>query len=84
MVRCGGTRLARTHARASPRWEKWASGIVGIVCARGTDIAHEKDTLHVHPKNLHGMLPGISRAGFAWTWSGQPARGPPHAATTPD
>ena len=47
-------------------------------------IADEKDTLHEHPKNLHGMLLGISRPGFAWTWSGQPARVSPHAATTPD
>jgi len=52
--------------------------------ARGNDIANEKDTLHVHPKNLHGMLLGISRPGFAWTWSGQPARVPLHAATKPD
>ena len=52
--------------------------------ARGNDLANERDTLHVHPKNLHGMLLGISRPGFAWTWSGQPARVPPHATTAPD
>ena len=52
--------------------------------ARGKDIANERDTIHVHPKNLHGMLLGISRPGFAWTWSGQPARVPPHATTAPD
>ncbi|MBL8381325.1 MAG: VOC family protein [Burkholderiales bacterium] len=45
--------------------------------ARSGDIANERDTMHVHPKNLHGMLLGISRQDFAWTWSGQPARVPP-------
>jgi hypothetical protein len=38
---------------------------------RGADIASERDNLWVHPKNLHGMLLGVSRTGFAWDWSGR-------------
>ncbi len=44
--------------------------------SRGADGATERDTLWVHPKHLHGMLLGVSRTGFAWTWSGQPQRVP--------
>ena len=40
--------------------------------ARAGDIATERDGLWVHPKSLHGMLLGVSRATFAWTWSGRP------------
>ena len=43
---------------------------------RSGDAAKERDTMWVHPKNLHGMLLGISRTGFAWDWSGQPERVP--------
>jgi hypothetical protein len=32
----------------------------------------------VHPKNLHGMLLGVSRTDYAWSWSGQPKRVPAH------
>lgn len=38
---------------------------------RGDNIASERDNLWVHPKNLHGMLLGVSRTGFAWDWSGR-------------
>ncbi|MCC6211299.1 MAG: VOC family protein [Burkholderiales bacterium] len=40
--------------------------------ARAGDIAAERDGLWVHPRSLHGMLLGVSRASFAWTWSGRP------------
>ncbi len=40
--------------------------------ARAGDIAAERDGLWIHPKSLHGMLLGVSRATFAWTWSGRP------------
>ncbi len=43
---------------------------------RSGNPANERDTLWVHPKNLHGMLLGVSRTGFAWDWSGQPERVP--------
>lgn len=46
------------------------------VAARGQDIRSERDTMWVHPKNLHGVLLGVSRTGFAWDWSGQPERIP--------
>ncbi|MGB7306104.1 MAG: VOC family protein [Burkholderiaceae bacterium] len=39
---------------------------------RSGELSTEQDTVWVHPKNLHGMLLGISRPGFAWTWSGRP------------
>jgi hypothetical protein len=44
--------------------------------ARSLDIANERDTLWVHPKSLHGMLLGVSRTGFGWTWSGKPDQVP--------
>lgn len=40
--------------------------------ARSGDIAAERDGMWVHPKNLHGLLLGISRGMFAWDWSGRP------------
>ncbi|MEZ5741773.1 MAG: hypothetical protein R3E68_21630 [Burkholderiaceae bacterium] len=45
--------------------------------ARSGDVATERDTAWVHPKDLHGMLLGISRTGFAWDWSGRPVLVPP-------
>jgi hypothetical protein len=32
------------------------------------------DNLFVHPKALGGLLLGVSRDSFAWSWSGDPAR----------
>lgn len=46
------------------------------VTGRGGAAAQERDTMWVHPRNLHGMLLGISRPDFAWIWSGQPDRVP--------
>lgn len=40
---------------------------------RGGDIATEREGLWVHPKNLHGLLLGVSRTTLAWEWSGRPA-----------
>jgi len=39
---------------------------------RGADLAAERDGAWVHPKSLHGMLLGISRATLGWIWSGRP------------
>ena len=39
---------------------------------RGGDIATEREGLWVHPKNLHGLLLGVSRTSLAWEWSGRP------------
>jgi len=44
--------------------------------ARSVEIENERDTLWVHPKSLHGMLLGVSRTGFGWTWSGKPDQVP--------
>jgi hypothetical protein len=40
---------------------------------RGPDLAAERDGGWVHPKDLHGMLLGISRTTLGWEWSGRPA-----------
>jgi hypothetical protein len=39
---------------------------------RGGNIAEERDGCWVHPKDLHGLLLGISRTSLAWEWSGRP------------
>jgi hypothetical protein len=47
---------------------------------RGDDPAAETDGLWVHPKDLHGLLLGVSRTGLAWHWSGRPELVPPRPA----
>jgi len=37
------------------------------------------DNLFVHPKALGGLLLGVSRESFAWSWSGEPQRVKPAA-----
>lgn len=32
------------------------------------------DSLFIHPRALAGMMLGVSRTSFAWTWSGHPER----------
>ena len=44
---------------------------------RGRDIMKEYDGFWVHPKDLHGMLLGVSRTKYAWNWSGRPELVPP-------
>jgi hypothetical protein len=38
---------------------------------RGSDPATDPDGGWVHPKELHGVLLGVSRTGLAWDWSGR-------------
>jgi hypothetical protein len=38
---------------------------------RGSDPVTEADGGWVHPKELHGLLLGMSRTGVAWDWSGR-------------
>lgn len=38
---------------------------------RGADPVTDPDGGWVHPKELHGLLLGISRTGLAWDWSGR-------------
>jgi hypothetical protein len=38
---------------------------------RGSDPVTEPDGGWVHPKELHGLLLGVSRTGVAWEWSGR-------------
>ncbi len=47
---------------------------------REGDIAREREGLWVHPKNLHGVLLGVSRTTLAWEWSGRPELVQPLAA----
>ena len=44
---------------------------------RGSDPASDPDGGWVHPKELHGLLLGISRTGLAWEWSGREDLVPP-------
>ncbi len=44
---------------------------------RGADPATDPDGGWVHPKDLHGLLLGISRTGLAWDWSGRKELVPP-------
>jgi hypothetical protein len=44
---------------------------------RGTEPAHEGDGCWIYPRELHGLLLGVSRTGLAWQWSGQPDLVPP-------
>jgi hypothetical protein len=44
---------------------------------RGSDPATDPDGGWVHPKELHGLLLGISRTGLAWDWSGRKELVPP-------
>ena len=38
---------------------------------RGSDPVTDPDGGWVHPKELHGLLLGVSRTGLAWEWSGR-------------
>ena len=38
---------------------------------RGADPATDPDGGWIHPKELHGLLLGVSRTGLAWDWSGR-------------
>ncbi len=44
---------------------------------RGSDPVTEADGGWVHPKELHGLLLGMSRTGVAWDWSGRKDLVPP-------
>lgn len=39
---------------------------------RQPDPKQERDGLWIHPSGLNGLLLGVSRTGYAWTWSGRP------------
>ena len=41
------------------------------------DPATDPDGGWVHPKELHGLLLGVSRTGLAWDWSGRKELVPP-------
>jgi hypothetical protein len=40
----------------------------------GPDDATAPDNIFIHPAALGGMMLGVSRTTFAWTWSGHPER----------
>jgi hypothetical protein len=40
------------------------------------------DNLYVHPQALAGVMLGVSRTSYAWTWSGQPERVAPKPVPT--
>lgn len=47
---------------------------------RGRDPARELDGGWIHPRELHGLLLGVSRTGLAWEWSGRKDLVPPAPA----
>ncbi len=49
----------------------------GYTAVPGADHQTEGEgahTIFLHPSTLGGMMLGLSRPGFAWTWSGHPER----------
>jgi hypothetical protein len=44
---------------------------------RGSDTVSDPDGGWIHPRELHGLLLGVSRTGLAWEWSGRPDLVPP-------
>ena len=44
---------------------------------RGSDPVTVPDGGWIHPKELHGLLLGVSRTGLAWDWSGRKELVPP-------
>jgi hypothetical protein len=61
--------LAAIEARAA------ADGVGYTAVPRATDRKGEgADTVFLHPGALGGMMLGISRRTYAWTWSGHPER----------
>jgi hypothetical protein len=44
---------------------------------RGSDPVTDPDGGWIHPKELHGLLLGVSRTGLAWDWSGREELVPP-------
>lgn len=40
----------------------------------GSRKAPRPDNLYIHPNALDGVMIGVSRTDFAWTWSGKPER----------
>jgi hypothetical protein len=58
--------------------------LAGRLKAKGLRYAHsearaEDAGLFIHPSALYGMLMGVSRTNFAWTWSGRPELAGPGA-----
>lgn len=50
--------------RLDARGAKWTP--------RQPDRKDERDGLWIHPSALNGLLLGVSRTSYAWTWSGRP------------
>jgi len=44
----------------------------GLRYTKGGENAGTQTNMFIHPTALHGVLMGISRTNWAWTWSGRP------------
>jgi hypothetical protein len=63
-------------------------GLLEHLRARGARVTVPRDpadppNLFVHPSALGGVLMGVSRTGYAWTWSGRPELAGARPAATP-
>lgn len=73
MARRGGETLYMCYIEVeelAPIAERLSS--MGLRFTRGGENAGNKTNMFIHPTALHGVLMGISRTNWAWTWSGHP------------
>ncbi|MBW2385958.1 MAG: hypothetical protein JRG92_20185 [Deltaproteobacteria bacterium] len=61
-------------ASVEERAKHAGGGYTAVPAADTRQEGDGADTLFLHPASLGGMMLGLSRPGFAWTWSGHPER----------
>jgi hypothetical protein len=61
-------------AALEERAKQAGAGHTAVPAAREGKEGQGPDTLFLHPPSLGGMMLGLSRPGFAWSWSGHPER----------
>ena len=77
--------MGRFFARRGPCWYMCYAEAADLRPIRARLLEHAPhdwtgqrdgipDNLFIHPKALGGMMLGVSRATYAWTWSGHPER----------
>jgi hypothetical protein len=76
--------MGRFFAKRGPSWYMCFAEADDLAPLRARLLEHAPhdwtgapdvaETLFIHPKALGGMMLGVSRTTFAWTWSGHPER----------
>ncbi len=56
------------------RAKQLGAGYTAVPAAGSREEEESAHTLFLHPPSLGGMMLGLSRPGYAWTWSGHPER----------